>query len=210
MNGKLILKRKTLLYPDGNSYSIRELEEQLNFKYLIKNSFETREDESTVRTKGMQKFNNGEVTTEAIDLGKRFIHKIQNGHLPIVSIRFINDEVGYGLFAEEEILENSFIGEYTGIVRENNRRYLEPLNNYCYEYPIPDSIGRSYVIDATHGNLTRFINHSFQPNLRPAYAFLDGFYHCIFIALRPIAKGTQLSYNYGQTYWYIRTSPEEI
>ncbi len=118
--------------------------------------------------------------------------------------------MGYGLFAEEEIPESFFVGEYTGIVRENNRRYFEPLNNYCYEYPIPDSIGRSFVIDATHGNLTRFINHSFQPNLKAGYAFLDGFYHCIFIAIRSIAKGSQLTYNYGQTYWYIRTPPKDI
>jgi len=59
-------------------------------------------------------------------------------------------------------------------VRENNRRYFEPLNNYCYEYPVPDSIGRSFVIDATQGNLTRFINHSYEPNLKPKYAFLKG------------------------------------
>ncbi len=204
------LKRKILLFPDGNSYSIKELEERLDFKYLIKNGFETREDKSTVRAKGMQKFNNGEVATEAIDLGKRFIHEIRKGHLPIVSVRYVDEEVGYGLFAEEEIPENSFVGEYTGIVRENNRRYLEPLNNYCYEYPIPDSIGRSFVIDATHGNLTRFINHSSQPNLKPGYAFLDGFYHCIFTAVRSIAKGSQLAYNYGQTYWYLRTPPKDI
>ncbi len=59
MSSGLILKRKILLYPDGNSYSIKELEERLNFKYLIKNSFETHKDKSTVRAKGIQKFNNG-------------------------------------------------------------------------------------------------------------------------------------------------------
>lgn len=121
-----------------------------------------------------------------------------------------NDDVGYGLYAEQAIEKDSYLGEYTGIVRKNDRRYLEPLNNYCYEYPIQDEIGRNYVIDATSGNATRFINHSSSPNLKPVYAFIDGFYHLIFLALDRIERGTQLSYDYGTNYWYLRNPPLSI
>lgn len=198
------------LYPDKSQCSIEELEKRLNFQYLPANIFETDQGRSTVYEKGIQKLNQGKVTAEAIENGKRFVAKIRTHYLPHVSIHLINEEVGYGLFAEEEIAEGSFVGEYTGTVRENDRRHFEPLNNYCYEYPIPDDIGRSYVIDATHGNLTRLINHSSNPNLKPCYAFIDGFYHCIFIAIKPIAKGSQLFYDYGKSYWNIRSAPEEI
>jgi SET domain-containing protein len=63
------------------------------------------------------------------------------------------------------------------------------------------------VIDATQGNLTRFINHSRDPNLQPIHVFYDGFYHLIFIALRKIQQGEELSYDYGQSYWYLRDPP---
>ena len=102
------------------------------------------------------------------------------------------------------------MGEYTGIVRENVRIYFAPLNNYCYEYPVPDALGRSFVIDATRGNFTRFINHSRAPNLKPVYAFFDGFYHLIFLSLKEIQKGEQLSYDYGRNYWLLRSDPEEL
>ena len=116
------------------------------------------------------------------------------------------------MFVDESVtvftpLKGQFLGEYTGIVRKNDRRYVEPLNNYCYEYPVPDSIGRSHVIDATQGNFARFINHSSKPNLKPEYAFFDGFFHLIFITNRAIKLGEPLSYNYGSTYWYLRGLP---
>ena len=147
-------------------------------------------------------------THEAIELGQRFIGKIQAAYLPSVSVRKMEGEIGYGLFAEEGIEPGSYVGEYTGIVRKNDiRRYLEPLNNYCYEYPVVDSLDRSFVIDATQGNFTRFINHSFTPNLKPIHVYYAGFYHLIFLSLRKIEIGEQLFYDYGKNYWYLRGSP---
>lgn len=147
------------------------------------------------------------MATEAIELGKRWAREIEDGIIAKSEVVWISDQVGHGLFTTHRIPAGAFVGEYTGIVRENNRRYLEPLNDYCYEYPILDAIGRSFVIDATQGNLMRFINHSERPNLRPRYAFIDGAYHCIFLAIEEIAPGTQLSYDYGRSYWYLREAP---
>lgn len=173
-------------------------------------SFETKEDQEFVLAKGMEKYQNGNISHEAQELGLRFKDKIESAYIPAVSVQWVNDDVGHGLFAEEEIPSGAYVGEYTGFVRRNDRRYFEPLNNYCYEYPVPDEIGRSFVIDATQGNLTRFINHSSSPNLKPIHVFLEGYYHLIFLALKPIAKGTQLSYDYGVNYWYCREPPKEL
>lgn len=192
---------------DGVLLSLEELESRLDFKYVPEIRFETESDQEEVYAKGMAKLQNREVKTEALELGKLHFKKIQEAYLPTVSIRKINERVGLGLFTQEPIAKGSYAGEYTGIVRKNDRRYTKPLNDYCFEYPVPDQIGRSYVVDATDGNLTRFINHSYQPNLKAVHLFWEGYYHLIFIALRDIAKGEQLCYDYGHSYWHVRYSP---
>ena len=178
------------------------------FLYLTHNSYRSDEERVQIVAKGNERLTLGKVSPAALELGERFAVEIKKGVLAKASVRWVGPGVGYGLFAEEVIATGSFVGEYTGIVRENNLRYLQPLNNYCYEYPVLDAIGRSFVIDATHGNFTRFINHSSAPNLQPGYAFRDGAFHCIFLALRQIQKGEQLSYDYGKSYWYLRQAPE--
>lgn len=187
---------------------IEELEKLISFKYLPQIAFETAFDQEEVRSKGFKKWKNNQISKEVINLGNQFIKNIAQAYIPYVSVRWINSRVEYGLFAEENLTRGSYVGEYTGIVRRNDRRHFEPLNNYCYEYPIADEIGRNFVIDATQGHLTRFINHSFTPNLKSVYAFYDGFFHLIFLALRPIKRGSQLTFNYGQAYWSIRDRPE--
>jgi hypothetical protein len=195
-------------FPDGKAYTIQELEIHLKFKYLPSISFETPEDQRNIKKQGIENWKNNRVSAESQELGNRFIQKIKAEYIPDVSIRWLNESLGHGLFLEENLERGSYVGEYTGIVRKNDlRRYFNPINNYLYEYPVPDEIGKSHVIDASQGNLTRFINHSFHPNLDPVYVFYDGFYHLIFLAIHRIEKGTQLCYNYGKNYWYIRSPP---
>lgn len=186
-------------------HTTKELEELLQFTYLSQIDFESQEDRQEVLTRGLDQ----DVKEEALDLGKQYIKQIDAAYIPNVSVHFINEEVGFGLFAKQAIEEGSYVGEYTGIVRRNDRRYSEPFNHYCYEYPVPDEIGRHFVIDATEGNLTRFINHSSAPNLKPIHVFYEGYYHLIFLAIQPIEIGTQLFYDYGKTYWYIRQPPAD-
>jgi hypothetical protein len=187
-----------------------ELEARLNFRYLPQIAFETPEAQEEVRAKGIEKYQRNEVTAQELELGELYHKEILAGYVADVSIRPEHENVGFGAFAEAEIPSGSYVGEYTGIVRKNDRRHFEPLNNYCYEYPVPDEIGRSYVVDATSGNLTRFINHSYTPNLKPFHVFYDGFYHLIFVSLGPIKRGTQLAFDYGRNYWYIRCPPLEL
>lgn len=201
------MSRKFQIYPGEEAHTIAQLESLLNFKFLPRISFESETEELLVKQKGLDKLKGEGVSAQALELGSRYIDEIESGYIPHVSVRQIDAKVGHGLFAEEEIAAGVYVGEYTGIVRKNDRRYMQPLNDYCYEYPVPDEIGRHFVIDATQGNLTRFINHSYTPNLQPIHVFYDGFYHLIFLSLMPIAKGTQLSYNYGKNYWYLRSLP---
>ncbi|MBI3236546.1 MAG: SET domain-containing protein-lysine N-methyltransferase [Chlamydiales bacterium] len=196
---------------DGLFVPVLELEKRLLFRFLLKNDFEDEEEQKSVWQKGIDQFEEGLIKQEALDLGERFHLEIASSYIAPVFIRTINPVIGCGLYADRKIAKGSYVGEYTGVVRKNNRRYTEPLNGYCYEYPVPDEIGRNYVIDATSGNLTRFINHSGrQPNLQPIHVFYEGYYHLIFIALKEILPGDQLSYDYGQNYWMVRPLPQSL
>lgn len=182
-----------------------EVARQLGFTYLPHNHFEKEDDRIFIR----EQIKKQAPSAAARELGERFASLIRGGTLPSLSLQFVSDLVGWGAFLEEELPEGSFAGEYTGIVRQNDiRRYLP--NDYLYTYPVKDPSGIPFVIDATSGNLTRFINHSFTPNLQPLQAYLDGFYHIIFLSLRKISAGEQLSYNYGQNYWHLRNWPQTI
>ncbi|MBS0615356.1 MAG: SET domain-containing protein-lysine N-methyltransferase [Verrucomicrobia bacterium] len=186
------------------------MEKRIPFTYVHQIAFENEEDHQEILKRGLEKEKRGEVSGIALELGALHIDKILGGYIPDVSVRWINDQVGYGLFAEEDIPEGAYVGEYTGIVHRNDRRYFEPLNNYYFEYPVPDEIGRSFVINALQGNLTRFINHSSAPNLRPVHVFYGGYYHLIFLAKKEIKKGEQLCFDYGPSYWYIRDLPQSL
>ena len=199
--------RQFLCYPDAKAYTIPELESRLQFKCLKQIAFESDLERQEILRRGMEQWKNQGVREHSLIMGAKYFNEIEGSYLPNVSIRWINENLGYGLFAEEQLEAESYIGEYTGIVRKYDRRNA---NHYTYEYPVLDDTGKSYVIDATSGYLTRFINHSFSPNLKPVYAFYQGFYHVIFISMHTIEKGTQLSFNYGYNYWYTRGQPEKL
>ena len=179
-------------------------------KTYFLNGFESTADEAEIRQRGAAKHAAGLVSKKALALGKKYASLIEKSYIPKVSVRWIHEEIGHGLFAEEVITKGDYVGEYTGCIRRNDRRYFEPQNNYCYEYPIEDDIGRPFVIDAINGCLTKYINHSPQPNLQPLYAFYDDLYHLIFIAKKTIPIGEQLSFDYGKSYWYIRDPPRSV
>ena len=60
------------------------------------------------------------------------------------------------------------------------------------------------------GNFTRFLNHSFKPNVSSRGMVIDNLYHVIFFANKKIEKDEQLTYDYGPTYWNTRPYPQEL
>lgn len=142
-------------------------------------------------------------------LGTFFAPQISKGYCPDVSIRWINDELKYGVFAETAFPSGALIGEYTGIVRKRKWR-LDRKNDYCFDYSIGER--RSpFVIDASFkGNHTRFINHDEHANLEPFAVCLNSTIHILLIACRPIAQYEQLCYDYGKAYWSKRNPPTPL
>lgn len=135
---------------------------------------------------------------------RQFRKDLDSGAAANVSVRWMDEDIGYGLFAEQDIAKGDFIGEYTGEVRLLSRLHPDQ-NGYCLHYHTKWWSLKYYMIDALLlGNLMRFINHSDSPNVQPLCGVDRGLQHQIFVARGPIVKGAQLTINYGNDYWIER------
>ena len=63
-----------------------------------------------------------QISQERVWMGIYFDNEIQKGVHPVVSIRYIDSEVGYGVFSEQRIPPCAFVGEYTGVIQEWKRK----------------------------------------------------------------------------------------
>lgn len=127
-----------------------------------------------------------------------YVESISNHYQAPVYIAFIGDDVGHGVFAEENIKKGQMIGEYTGIVKPVNFSNRVEDFDYAWGFPHPTK----YVIDSKDaGNFTRFVNHSNHPNVEMMYVPIDNKWHLIYVANQDIKKDQQLLADYGRPYW---------
>jgi len=122
---------------------------------------------------------------------------------PVRSIQLRRSPIhGNGVFAGRTIAKGERIVRYTGLLRthaETDAAYADtPETGHTFLFTLNDD----YVIDGNiGGNIARWINHSCEPNCeavieedRNGRAHRDQ----VFIyALRPIAPGEELTFNYG-------------
>lgn len=148
------------------------------------------------------------VPKEALHYGTLYNKELTLGLEIPSTIEWVHPEVGYGLYSSVDISEGTFIGEYTGLISHHTPYYK--MSNYCFQYPILQTEKHLSIDAENYGNLTRFINHSFTPNLQILHAFHHGLYHVILVASRSIKQGEHLTYNYGHGYWYLRGAPFDI
>jgi len=142
-----------------------------------------------------------QIPSEKIWMGIHFDKEILKEQHPKISIRFIDAKLGDGVFAEQRIPPCAFVGEYTGEVQERKIKRLKD-KIYCLRYTVWEMGGRNFVINAEKmGNFTRFINHSSEPNLVLQSVYWRGMPRMIFVALKEIAAGTQLTFDYGAHFW---------
>ena len=108
---------------------------------------------------------------------------------PDTELRFVNDTIGYGLFATRLIPEGTFTwvrDDLDQIVDPALEATLaEPLAGLLKRYSYLEPRGRVLCWD--HG---RFVNHSCEPNCRSTGFDLE-------IAVRDIPVGDQLTDDYG-------------
>ena len=143
------------------------------------------------------------LTERQLWLGAYFQKELLAASPPEVSLRWIDDEMGWGIFAKRDFQPMQFIAEYSGLFRRKRRG--DDQNAYCFECPLIRGESSRFLIDARDfGGISRYINHSDAPNLESALATVLGMPHVLLLTSRPIKKGEELRYDYGTDYWKRR------
>jgi SET domain-containing protein len=114
--------------------------------------------------------------------------------MPLRSFRVGRSVTGLGLFATATIARKAYIATYRGRripTPEAQARESSRGAKYMFE------ISSRWTIDgSSRRNLARYINHSCRPN---AQALLRKG-QIVFIALRRVAAGEEITLDYGQEY----------
>ncbi len=143
-------------------------------------------------------------------LYSRYHDRIERGDMADVSIRFVSEDVGWGLFAEEPLEAGDFVGEYCGLVGpgevlpapSGEEASVGFGTDYAWDYPDAWYEGCLYEVDAfSAGNEMRYVNHGFNANLEVEHCLVNERWIIFFKAGVPIHAGTQLTVDYGEDYW---------
>ncbi|TDH66831.1 hypothetical protein CCR75_003104 [Bremia lactucae] len=106
---------------------------------------------------------------------------------------------GYGMFARESILATEFVYEYTGAMLSQDEAERRGLIYDKLEMSYLFDLNEDAVLDAIRcGNKSKFINHeSDSPNCTAKVLSVCGAHHITIWALRDIAVGEELRFDYG-------------
>ncbi|KAG0428459.1 hypothetical protein HPB47_024549 [Ixodes persulcatus] len=107
---------------------------------------------------------------------------------------------GWGLRTDQALTAGDFVMEYVGEIineqeceRRLSRLHLEHSSNFYFL-----TLDRDRIIDAgPRGNLSRFMNHSCDPNCETQKWTVNGDTRVGIFAIRDIAPGTELTFNYN-------------
>lgn len=134
---------------------------------------------------------------------------IQQGRTVKVMIFRTSDGRGWGVKTLENIPKNQFVVEYIGeIIRSEEaerrgRKYDAAQQTYLFDLDYTDD-NAAFTIDACrYGNVSHFINHSCDPNLRVYGVFVDSLDARLprigLFATRDIPAGEELAFDYLMT-----------
>lgn len=135
---------------------------------------------------------------------------IQRGRTVPLTIARFGGGKGWGVKAADDIPRGTFVDLYLGEVltaTEGNHRFQSADGGAagCYlfdlDFNYEAGTESAFTVDAyTHGNITHFINHSCEPNLRVYPCFLDTWdprlHRLAFFAMRDIRRGEELCFDY--------------
>src|SRR6516164_10454158 len=117
--------------------------------------------------------------------------------MPARPVRVGRSVTGLGLFATKAIARRATIVSYRGRripTAEARRRERRFGAKYMFE------LNRKWTIDGSpRWNLGRYANHSCRPNAQPVAR--RG--RVVLVALRPIAPGEEITFDYGEEYFAL-------
>jgi len=113
--------------------------------------------------------------------------------MPSRRFRIGRSQTGLGLFATKPIKRADHIATYRGRLLPTEEADRREARGAKYMF----SLNSKWTIDGSpRWNLARYINHSCQPNAKPA-GRKGGI---AIVALRRIEPGEEITYDYGQEY----------
>lgn len=178
--------------------NVDEIAESLGFIYTRRLSFFH---ESDLRNIQLSVFDSHDSEIEEFHefINEAKVHdSISVRHIPQVD----GIDIGFGIFAESYIGPNEFVGEYVGMVSRTCDRKSSDSLSYSLRYPTCDD---GFEVDAReYGNITRFLNHSSCPNVVFRKTKINGVPHVFCASIASIQKGTQLTVDYGASYWKVQ------
>jgi hypothetical protein len=194
--------------PDGvlRTVSFDELGEKFSFEYIerliffhekdLRDSLFLVDSEAECSKENMKYFQEDD----------RLKYKLENGQChPHISIVYVNEHVGYGLFATDAIASGTFIGEYVGVVkRVSSCENKGPASAYSANY---GTDGSTEICAYEYGNVIRFVNHSDSPNCTFRKVTIDDMQHVLVMTEEDVSAGEQLSVSYGLSYWQAHATP---
>ena len=147
-------------------------------------------------------------------LAKKYSFQVLHFDLAPMYLKWISSDIGYGVFAKQNISKDDFVGVYAGELRLM-RGVHDPVPedvDYAWYYPINAPDGTRLLVDGKlKGNELRFINHDEHPNTKCIDVLANGRFYMCYIATKNIAKNTQITISYGDGYWNSRKiNPENF
>ncbi len=110
---------------------------------------------------------------------------------PATELKFINEEIGLGVFATEFIPKGTILWVFDSldiiIPMEKFERLSEQIKKHVRKYGYRINPGDFYTLN---WDITRYLNHSCRPNSRSIGNYFD-------IAVRDIQPGEQITVDYG-------------
>ncbi|CAJ1081563.1 uncharacterized protein LOC113091074 [Xyrichtys novacula] len=123
--------------------------------------------------------------------------------------KFINDIKGRGVFATQKIQAGDFVLEYRGelitLEQCKEKCYSETQSTFLYEFQWQK---QQWCIDASKedGSLGRLANDNHKsPNCTMKKVIVNNRPHLCLFAVKDIAIGAEIDYNYGSAKWPWRT-----
>lgn len=126
---------------------------------------------------------------------------VQNGtRTPLQIVECEEAAKGWGVRALANVPKGTFVASYTGEILTAPEADRRTDDSYYFD------LDNGHCIDANYyGNISRFFNHSCEPNILPVRVFYEHqdyrFPKIAFFACRDIDAGEEICYDYGEKFW---------
>jgi SET domain-containing protein len=142
------------------------------------------------------------------EISCRYQEDIEKCRMAPLYIKQINQKLGYGVFAADDIPKDAFIGEYSGVVQVPAANAGRKIRDGGFESDFswyyldqPEGVPELEINGRLEGNEMRFVNHSDNFNVDVEHTLFKGHWIIFFKAARTIQKDEQLLISYGEQYW---------